>query len=242
MVTDIGPQGRPSTAFVRLRAGVMMLAPGTKRRIPVADAADMVNADPSGWGVQVHVPRRVVMQAQQALEWARHGWSAQQARPWAEIGLPDLHLAQRWMALGARPHDVAVVGDAEEWLFVAEGGLPVRPEWARLRRVCTPWFAKAGHEQGQDPEAIRALAEALDREMEPGPRMNLARDGMVVSLPWTQWQNHLFTRFATEMLSGLGWADVATCLRAQMDPDEAVEHVRSGAEMGPVRLLVALSR
>lgn len=168
---------------------------------------------------------------------AMHGLSREQMESFLAHGVSDVRAAAAWCRtdliadLSEVPTWVAAgVVDprpAQDWLSTFEdpayprrsralGPVRATPEWAALAEKVTYPFAAVGHAHGQSPAGVVALAKALTE---------------------TGAQKHLSVARA---LAGLDWVNAAACVSIGMSVDEAVEHLRSGADMGPVRLLAAL--
>lgn len=191
--------------------------------------------------------RAAGLTADEAASWLGRGIEPGPAilRWWVAVRDPDV--ASDWVEAGVadpakRPDGLS----ARDVHFLKVLGMPDDPRWAPRGRVVCPEVVRVGMRGGKDPTGTLDLALAL-RPQEPvtstgdecwhdGPG-RVAQYGCGWSEPasWT----------AREVLESLpndvAWGDLAPCVRAGMGLDEAIAYVRSGADLGPVRVVAGLS-
>lgn len=177
-----------------------------------------------------------------ASEWRRFGFLPVQVAPWVRVGVLRGRDADLFRRCGLVPADLSHgVTDPQQWAFTHVAEVPCTPQWGALHGVCSPGFARIGHEQGQSPRAVTLLAWALPRT--GGHRFGHTKHlhlSVSVTSYWNPEQERANEQHAAD-LAGLDWEDAATCLKAGLSVPETLAHLREGRDMDPVRLLAGLT-
>lgn len=179
-------------------------------------------------------PRDPDFTGAEALAW----WVALSAE---SEGLPDVEVAEGWVEIGVRtPTDRPPGLSADDVNSLLAAKVESRdPAWAGVGALC-PRMVQSGLALRKRPEEIVALFTALKPE---GP---VRDDDACEHEPRLWWYcgwdvNDIrpTIALATEACED-DWHDLALCLHAGMEIDEAMEYLRTGGDMEPVKVMAAL--
>lgn len=179
----------------------------------------------------------------QAGPWKQEGIWPEECGAWRDAGFTDAKEAAMWRTGQARPDQAKAFGDIRAWVFAKHASLlPAGPAWGALWDAVNPDFAAEGFELDQTPEGVRRLGRALSRDLpeEQVQERALYAAGALLRAPWSRQRSSALIKMLRH-LRRLDWADVAACMETGMSLGDAREHVASGKDMGPIRLVAALA-